>query len=75
MPDPPEHVAAVALSSVRVERPDNGSRCLGKGATGICFSPKVGSLNDIWTVTLQSAFAGQNAVPAGKRSRMDLFLR
>ena len=28
MPDPAEHVAAVALSSVRVERPDNG--CLGK---------------------------------------------
>jgi hypothetical protein len=30
IPDPAEHIAAVALSSVRVERPDNGSRCLGK---------------------------------------------
>jgi hypothetical protein len=31
MPDAAEHVTAVALlSSVRVERPDNGSRCLDK---------------------------------------------
>jgi hypothetical protein len=50
------------------------AKSLSKGASGTCFSPKVGSSNDIWTVTLRSAFAGQNAVPAGERSRMDLFL-